>query len=694
MQFIDFDDAGTKTYQVYQPFILDKEEAIYGLGQLQNGKMIQRNMTKNLIQGNVEDVSPFFQSTKGYGVFWDNYSPTLFTDNEVETSFRSEVGDCVDYYFMYGKDADGVIAQVRSLTGQAPMFPLWTYGYWQSKERYKSQEEVVDVVRKYRELGIPLDGIIQDWQYWGHNYLWNAMDFQNPTFNNPQKMMEDVHAMNAHMAISIWSSFGPMTKPYRELDKKGMLFNFTTWPQSGLESWPPNMEYPSGVRVYDAYNPEARDIYWKYLNDGIFKLGMDAWWMDSTEPDHLDWKPEDMDTKTYLGSFRKVRNAYPLMTVGGVYDHQRAVTSDKRVFILTRSGFLGQQRYGANVWSGDVASTWESFRNQIPAGLNFSLCGMPHWNSDIGGFFAGHYNKSWNDDSASKNPLYQELYVRWLQFGTFNPMMRSHGTDVYREIYKFGKKGEPVYDAIEKMIGLRYSLLPYIYSTSWEVSNRQSSFMRALMMDFVDDRKVWDINDEYMFGKSILVAPITHAQYTPEAVVKVSEEEGWNRDGVKKAKTDVAVDFMETKSTKIYLPAGTLWYDFWTNEKHEGGKEITKETTLDVIPLYVKAGSIIPVGPQVQYATEKPWDHLELKVYAGANGNFILYEDEFDNYNYEKGVYTEIPISWNNTSRKLTIGARKGAYEGMLKNRKFTVTLQDGTQKNVDYNGKAISVKF
>ena len=244
------------------------------------------------------------------------------------------------------------------------------------------------------------------------------------------------------------------------------------------------------------------------------------------------------------------------------------------------------------------------------------------------------------------------------------------------------------------MFGLRYSLLPYIYSTSWEVSNRQSSFMRALMMDFVDDRKVWDINDEYMFGKSLLVAPIAHAQYTPEAVVKVSEEEGWNRDGAKKTKTDVAVDFMETKSTNIYLPAGTLWYDFWTNEKHEGGKEITKETTLDVIPLYVKAGSIIPVGPQVQYATEKPWDHLELKVYAGANGNFILYEDEFDNYNYEKGAYTEIPISWNNASRKLTIGARKGAYEGMLKNRKFTVTLQDGTQKNVDYNGKAISVRF
>lgn len=693
-QFSDFNDAGTKTYNVSQAFVLDKDEAIYGLGQLQNGKMIQRNMTKNLVQGNVEDVSPFFQSTKGYGVFWDNYSPTLFTDNESETSFRSEVGDCVDYYFMYGKNADGVIAQVRELTGQVPMFPLWTYGYWQSKERYKSQEETVGVVRKYRELGVPLDGIIQDWQYWGHNYLWNAMDFQNPTFNNPKKMIDDIHALNAHMAISIWSSFGPMTKPYRELDKKGMLFDFTTWPQSGVDSWPPDMNYPSGVRVYDAYHPEARDIYWKYLNEGVFKHGMDAWWMDSTEPDHLDWKPEDMNTKTYLGSFRKVRNAYPLLTVGGVYDHQRAVTSDKRVFILTRSGFLGQQRYGSNVWSGDVASTWESFRNQIPAGLNFSLCGMPHWNSDIGGFFAGHYNKRWNDDSASKNPSYQELYVRWLQFGTFNPMMRSHGTDVYREIYQFGKKGEPVYDAIEKMINLRYALLPYIYSTSWEVTNRQSSFMRALMMDFVEDKKVWSINDAYMFGKSILVAPVVRAQYTPETVVKVSEEEGWSRDEAKKTGTNAAVDFTKTKSTNVYLPAGTIWYDFWTNEKHDGGREITKNATLDIIPLYVRAGSIIPVGPQVQFATEKPWSHLELKVYTGANGSFILYEDELDNYNYEKGAYTEIPITWNNSSRKLNIGTRKGAYAGMLKNRKFTVTLQDGTQKTVDYNGKAISVKL
>jgi alpha-D-xyloside xylohydrolase len=693
-QFIDFNDAGAKTYSVRQAFRLDTDEAIYGLGQLQNGKMIQRNMKKNLMQGNVEDVSPFFQSTKGYGVFWDNYSPTLFSDDESETSFRSEVGDCIDYYFIYGKDADGVIAQVRRLTGEVPMFPLWTYGYWQSKERYKTQEETAGVVRKYRELGVPLDGIIQDWQYWGNNYLWNSMEFLSADFNNPQKMIDDIHAMNAHMTISIWSSFGPMTKPYRELDKKGMLFNISTWPQSGLETWPPNRNYPSGVRVYDAYNPAARDIYWKYLNEGIFKLGMDAWWMDSTEPDHLDWKPEDMDTKTHMGSFRKVRNAYPLLTVGSVYDHQRKETSAKRVFILTRSGFLGQQRYGSNVWTGDVVSTWESLRKQIPAGLNFSLCGMPHWNSDIGGFFAGHYNKGWNDSSASRNPLYQELYVRWLQFGVFSPMMRSHGTDVYREIYRFGQKGEFVYDAIEKMINLRYSLLPYIYSTSWEVSNNRSTFMRALVMDFADDKKVWDINDQYMFGKSLLVAPIVHAQYTPEEVVKKNEEEGWNKDEATKTGTDSAVDFTQPRTTKVYLPAGSLWYDFWTNEVYKGGQEVTKETSLNTIPLYVKAGSILPLGPKVQYATEKKWDHLTLKVYTGANGSFTLYEDEFDNYNYEQGAYSEIPMKWNNALNMLTIGRQKGTYEGMLTGRKFTIVLQDGTQKTVDYKGKEISVKL
>lgn len=694
-KFEPFNDTGVNSYTVYQAFSLDKDEPIYGLGQHQGGNLNQRNQKYHLEQGNTEDAVTFFQSVKGYGIYWDNYSPTEFTDDANETSFKSIVADAADYYFMYGGNADGVIAQMRELTGKAPMFPLWTYGFWQSRERYKGQNELVDVVKKYRELAVPLDGIIQDWQYWGNNYLWNAMDFLNPEFSNPKKMTADVHDLNAHMIISIWSSFGPQTMPFKEMNQKGMLFdNFITWPESGTETWPPKAGYPSGVKVYDAYNPDARDIYWKYANEGLFAAGIDGWWMDSTEPDHLKAKPADYDIKTYLGSFRKVRNAYPLMTVGGVYDHQRKTTSDKRVFILTRSAFAGQQRYGANTWSGDIGSSWDNLRKQIPAGLNFTLTGIPHWNSDIGGFFAGAYNQSLPEESGAKNPLYQELYVRWIQFGTFNSMMRSHGTGVPREIYQFGKKGEPIYDAIEKSINLRYALLPYIYSTSWEVTDKQSSFMRALFMDFVDDKKVWDINDQYMFGKSFLVAPVVQAQYTPEKIVKVNEKTGWDKQGSKENTGKPAVDFTSVKERKVYLPAGTNWYDFWTNEKINGGQQIQRKTTIDMIPLYVREGAIIPIGPKVQYAAEKKWDNLEIKVYPGKNGSFILYEDEFDNYNYEKGAYSEIEFLWNDKAKKLTISNRKGQYEGMLSNREFTIVLPNGLKKTVSYNGKKVEVNF
>lgn len=689
--FTPFNDAGNQTYSVSQSFQLEKDEPIYGLGILQNGKMSQRNTDVKMIQNNTWDFVPFFQSVKGYGIFWDNYSPTQFTDTSQKTSFSSEVGDIVDYYFIYGKNADGVVAEMRKLTGNVPMLPLWTYGYWQSKERYKSQDELVDVVKKYRDLQVPLDGIIQDWQYWGNNYQWNAMDFISPDFPDAKKMIQNIHDMNAHLSVSIWSSFGPMTNQYREMDQKGMLFNFKTWPESGREVWPPDMNYPSGVRVYDAYNPEARNIYWKYLNKGVFSLGVDSWWMDSTEPDHLSQKPEDLDTKTYLGSFRKVRNAYPLMTVGGVYDHQRETTSGKRVFILTRSAFAGQQRYAANTWSGDVNSSWESLRNQIPAGLNFSLTGNPNFNSDIGGFFAGVYKRN----GGSKNPMFQELYIRWLQYGTFTPMMRSHGTDVPREIYQFGKKGDVVYDVIEKFIKLRYSMLPYIYSTSWDVSKNNSSFLRALSMDFSSDKKTWDVNNEYLFGKSFLVAPILNAQYTPEKIVKTDENEGWNKTDASKKENSISnIDFTQNKTVKVYLPAGSDWFDFWTNEKHKGGQEIEKTVNIQSIPLYIKAGSIIPFGPDVQFATEKKWDNLSVKVYPGADSDFVLYEDEFDNYNYEKGDYTEIPFHWNDKSKTLTINARKGQYKGMIEKRNFNLILPDGQQKSVNYSGKKIEISF
>lgn len=652
--FTHFDDAGVKTYSVSQSFVLDEDEFIYGLGQQQQGKMSQRDVKLNMIQGNTDDYIPFFLSSKGYGLFWDNYSPTIFEDNAEHTLFSSEVGDGIDYYFMCGQNADAVIACMRDLTGQVHMFPLWTYGFWQSRERYKSQDELVDVVKKFRELNVPLDGIIQDWQYWGNNYHWNAMEFLNPGFYDPQKMVDDVHGLNAHMIISVWNSFGPMTKQYKELGKINALFNFETWPQSGSEIWPPRMDYPSGVRVYDAFNPAARNIYWNYLDKGLFSLGIDGWWIDSSEPDHFNPKQSDFDATTYLGSFRKVRNAFPLMTVEGVAEHQRKKTSEKRVFILTRSAFAGQQRYGANTWSGDVVASWDALRNQISAGLNMSLCGIPYWNCDIGGFFL------WNFKNPLENPDYRELHVRWVEFGTFTPMMRSHGEGAPRELYQFGQKGDPVYDAIEKYIILRYSLLPYIYSTSWNVTAHRSTMMRALVMDFAHDKQALDINDEYMFGKSLLVSPVTQPMNSSPVISK-----------------------------DVYLPKGSDWYDFWTGEKFNGGQTIKKEVPLDIIPLYVKAGSILPIGPKVQYATEKKWDDLEIRIYEGANGEFTLYEDENDNYNYENGAYSTITFSWNDKNKSLAIGDCKGSYPGMIASRRFNIVIVGkDLQKVVSYTGK------
>ena len=683
-KFTPFNDAGDHTFSANQSFILDKDETIYGLGTQQRGKMSQRNVTLNMVQGNTDDYIPFFQSVKGYGLFWDNYSPTQFVDNAEGTYFKSDVGDCIDYYFMYGGNADGVIANMRDLTGQAPMFPLWTFGYFQSKERYKSQDELLDVVKKYRELKVPLDGIIQDWQYWGSNYLWNAMDFLNDEFPRPQKMVNDAHDLHAHLTISIWNSFGPKTKQYRELDSIGALMNFSTWPQSGSTIWPPRRDYPSGVKVYDPYNPVARDIYWKYLKY-LHSLGIDGWWMDSSEPDHLDFKPSDLDNKTYLGSFRKVRNAFPLMTVGGVYTHQRAVDSGKRVFILTRSAFAGQQRYGANTWSGDVTSSWNALRNQISAGLNFSLNGIPYWNADIGGFFLTRFRRKLED------PEYRELYTRWIEFGVFTPMMRSHGEGAPREIYQFGTKGSRYYDAIEKYINLRYRLLPYIYSTSWDVTANQSTMMRALVMDFPKDKNALDINDEYMFGKSILVSPVTNAMYVKPAVS--------GRDTIQ------VEDFSAIKSKETYLPAGNDWFDFWAGEKLAGGNKVTKQSPLDIIPLYVKAGSILPLGPSVQYAAEKKWDDLEIRIYPGANGKFVLYEDENDSYNYEKGVYSTIIFDWDDKKKTLTISDRNGSFPGMLNERKFNIVIVSANKgggenriaqpdKEITYSGKKLAIKF
>ena len=684
-----------------QTFTLDKDEAIYGLGTIQNGKMNRRGETKRMEQSNLEDFQNVLQSIKGWGLYWENYSPTLFEDNANGMTFDAEVGKGVDYYFMYGGSADGVIAQMRHLTGDVPMFPLWTYGFWQSKERYKTAAETESIVDKYRALQVPLDGIIQDWQYWGSNYLWNAMDFLSEDFVNGPQMIKNVHRKHAHFMISIWASFGPQTQQYRELAEKNLLLPFETWPQSGLSHiWPPRRDYPSGVKVYDAFSPEARAIYWKHLKR-LYDYGTDAWWMDSTDPDFFNPRESDYAHPVYGGTWRSQRNAFPLETVRGIYQAQRkeansqqpTANSQKRIFIMTRSSYAGQQHYGSNMWSGDVNSSWDMLRKQVPAGLSFSLTGNPNFNTDIGGFFCNAYN-TLGPASAPRNPQYQELYVRWMQYGLFCPVFRSHGADAPREIWQFGTQGEPVYDAIEKQIRLRYRLIPYLYSTAWQVTSNNDSYMRPLFADFPQDKTVWDMTDEFMFGHSILAAPIVNPQYTEEKIIRTDAMTGWDRKGNSDVETVGHVDFTATKTAVKYLPKGAMWYDYWTNKQYKGGQRVTITTTFNRVPMFVRAGSILPLGPEMQYVGEKNWDNLELRIYPGADGSFTLYEDEGDNYNYEKGTYSVIQFSWNEKTHTLTIGDRQGRYPGMLQNRQFTVVMPDGKRQTVRYDGNAQVVRF
>jgi alpha-D-xyloside xylohydrolase len=675
-----------------QTFTLDKDEAIYGLGTIQNGKMNRRGEHKRMEQSNLEDFQNVIQSIKGWGIYWDNYAPTQFDDDARGMSLTSEAGDVIDYYFMYGGSADGVIAQMRFLSGDVPMFPLWTYGFWQSKERYKTAAETESIVDKYRELQVPLDGIIQDWQYWGSNYLWNAMDFLSEDFARGPQMIKNVHQKHAHFMISIWASFGPMTQQFRELDAKGLLLPIETWPQSGISHvWPPIMEYPSGVKVYDAFSPEARAIYWKYLKK-LYDYGTDAWWMDSTDPDFFNPRESDYQHPVTGGTWRSLRNAFPLETVRGIYQSQRKDDRGKRVFIMTRSAFAGQQHYGSNMWSGDVASSWEMLRNQIPCGLSFTLTGNPNFNTDIGGFFCGSYNTK-GAGSAPKNPQFQELYVRWMQYGLFCPVFRSHGADAPREIWQFGQKGEPVYNAIEKQIRLRYRLLPYLYSTAWQVTSNNQSYLRPLFSDFAADKKVWDLTDEFMFGSSILAAPIVEAQYTQEKIIREDAMTGWERREVS-GESAAQADWGETKTATKYLPKGANWYDFWTGKLYKGGQNVVLTTTLDKVPMFVRAGSILPLGPEMQYVGEKSWDNLEIRIYPGADGEFSLYEDEGDGYNYEQGYYSNIIFTWTDRTRTLHISARQGGYKGMLLDRKFTLVLPDGTTRTIDYNGNQIELKL
>ena len=497
--------------RIGQRWTLTEDEDIYGLGQLRDEAMSWRGRDMELWNHNTYIAIPYVTSSRGYGLYWDNAGKSRFTDSAEGMQFTSEVAPCIDYYFIYRDGTqDGVMAAVRRLTGQATMFPLWTMGHWQCRERYKTSDELASVLDRYRQLQIPLDGIVQDWQYWGCDSNWNAMRFQNPYYINkvgdpawekylpndlknlpvkeprlksPQQMVDYVHQNNAHLMISIWASFGPWTQPYKELKKIGALLPFDTWPRQ------------KGVLPYDPFNPKARDIYWKYLSH-LYQMGFDAWWTDSTEPDHFEETAETDSYPTYDGSWLSVKNAFPLMTNRGIYEHQRRTKGNtKRSVQMTRSGSFGLQHYGTFSWSGDVVASWKEMKNQIPSGLNFTLCGIPFWNTDLGGFFY------WEYEQSPMNPAIQELQTRWMQWGTFMPLMRNHcSSPMINEIYEFGEKGHWAYDAMVDAVRLRYRLLPYIYSMAGEVVQHSGMMMRPLVMDFAHDKTARRLNDEYMFG--------------------------------------------------------------------------------------------------------------------------------------------------------------------------------------------------
>ncbi len=685
---------GEAAYSVLQSWKLSKEEAIYGLGQHQDGHMNFRGTTDTLIQTNTIAVNPFLLSTRGYGLYWDNYSKTIFRDNESGASFWSEVADKIDYYFIAGNDMDQVIAGYRELTGQAPMFGKWAFGYWQSKERYVNDQDLLSVVKEYRDREIPIDNIVQDWCYWAEydkndaesTWLsakanWSSMKFDPSTYPEPEVTIKEIHdTYNMHYMISIWPALGPQTEIYKEMDEKGFLY--------------PPIHWSSG-RLYDAFNADARSIYWKHIKKGIISKGVDALWMDGTEPelgDQHTFKISENNIKkfgqTELGSMARYMNAFSLMTTKGAYENFRKDFPQKRFFTLTRSAFTGQQRNAAATWSGDINARFDVMRDQISSGLNFCMAGIPYWTTDIGAFFltghdAGHGPGLY--PGGHTDPSYRELYVRWFQYGAFCPIFRSHGTNTPREVWQFGIKGEWAYESLLKYDNLRYRLMPYIYSLAWKVTNDGYTMMRGLAMNFTNDPKVYDIDNQFMFGPSVLVNPVTEHQYFP---INDSKDHGMDK----------------VKMIELYLPAGTDWYDFWTGEKSKGGKIIKRETPIDIMPLYVKAGSILPLGPNKQWATEKAEDPIELRVYTGADASFVLYEDENDNYNYENGIYATIKIEWNEKEQSLTIHDRSGEFPGMIQNRTFNVIYVNNkngiTEKFsgkadfvVEYNGKAIVIK-
>jgi len=593
---------------------------VFGLGQHQNGKLDYRGISVRLQQANRDVAVPMLATPEDFGILWNNASVTQvdagLPAEPLPLSIRSEAGQGVDYHFILGPELDEVVTGYRELTGRAPLMARWTWGLWQSKEHYATQAELLGVAARYREMQVPLDAVVQDWQYWKLG-AWGDHEMDPARYPAPKALLDELHAQHVHAIISVWARFDAGTHNAAALEAAGALYPKLY-----------NNVYPAGQgRWYDAYAPRGRQLYWGQISRTLGQAGWDGWWLDASEAELGGWWGQMRDVATAAGPGAQVYNAYPLLHTTAIFEGAAKDTPAKRPFILTRSAYSGQQRNAAITWSGDTMGTWDVLRAQIPAALNFTLSGIPYWSADIGGFFGGN----------PANPGYAELYTRWYQFGAFNPMFRVHGTGDPKEIWRFDPATQKI---LRDTTRLRYRLLPYIYSASWDVTSRNGTMMRALAMDFRADAQAVATADQYMFGKVLMVAPVT----TPN--------------------TDVRT---------VYLPANNDWFDFWTGQRYAGGKVVAVKADIATIPLFARAGSILPLGPVVQYADEKSDQPVELRVFPGQNGSFELYDDAGDGQGYIKGEQATRRFTWDQARERLVIAPWQGNFPGMRREQGFLV---------------------
>ena len=582
-------------------------------------------------------------------------------EEQQKMSWWSEMGDQIDYYFIHGGDADGVISGYRTITGKSPIMPKWAMGFWQSRERYKTQDEIVGAVRDHRERGLGLDNIVMDWSHWVED-SWGSHVFDPARFDDPKKMIDDIHSMDARFMVSVWPKFYVTTEHYKELDAIGAMYQRAV--EDDIHDWIGNGGYVGSF--YDAYNPEARKLFWKQMEEHYLPLGVDAWWMDASEPDILSnasmqYRKELM-SPTYLGSSTRYFNTYALMNAEAIYNGQREVLPNKRVFLLTRSGFAGLQRYSTATWSGDIGTCWEDMKAQISAGLNFSISGVPYWTQDVGGFSVQKKFETATEGSEAMEE-WRELNARWHQWGAFTPLYRAHGQYPFREVYNIAPEQHPAYQSIAYYNRLRYELMPYIYTLASRTWFDDYTIMRPFVMDFAEDSTALNISDQFMFGDALMICPVYE---------------------------------YKAREREVYLPADNLWYDFYTNAAVEGGQRITAEAPYHRSPMYVRGGEIVPMGEFVESTAAEQRD-LTINIYSGKDAAFTLYEDEGTTYDYETGAYARTPMSWNEQERTFRVETREGSYEGMITERELLVRLisKDGVvEHSISYNGEAQEVKF